>query len=164
MTDPLGRPGYAIAPGAQDPNPAPGNFNPLRVILIDPQTGSLLATAEIGPMPGTLHCLSFSTAERNERNSHWRHATSSPADRHPGISSHANRHAASSSRANRHPARSLNSYGRCVGPSFSGRSYAGQIDEYVAVLSEGWTNAAPPLPPPADRSGNGCCAGLPPLP
>jgi hypothetical protein len=144
MTDPLGRAGYAIAPGRQDPNPAPGNFNPLDVILIDPQTGSLLATAELGPMPRTLHCLSFSIAERNERVPHWRPARSL--------------------RSRRPPARSLTSNGRCVGPSFIGRSYPGQIDEYVAVLSEGWTSASPHLPPPADRSANGCCAGLPPLP
>ena len=144
MTDPLGRPGYAIAPGAQDPNPAPGNFNPLRVILIDPRTGTLLATAELGPMPRTLHCLSNSVAERKERKPHWRPVKSL--------------------RPNRHPARSPNSYGKCVGPSFIGRSYSGQIDEYVAVLSEGWTNASPPLPPPAARSANFCCAGLPPIP
>src|SRR5215472_6908433 len=144
MTDPLGRPGYAIAPGMQDPNPAPGSFNPLRVILIDPQTGSLLATAELGPMPRTLHCLSFRTPERSERPVHWRPVKSL--------------------RSNPPPTKSSNSYGRCVGPSFFGRSYRGQIDEYVVVLGQRWTNASPQLPPAADRSANGCCAGLPPLP
>ena len=59
MTDPLGRTGYALAPAGQDPNADPQDFNPLRVILIDPQTGSLLATEELGPMPRNLHCLSF---------------------------------------------------------------------------------------------------------
>jgi hypothetical protein len=115
MTDPLGRPGYAIAPGRQYPNPNPGDFNPLNVFLIDPHTGSLLATAQIAPMPRTVHCLALDT------------------------SSH------------------------CVGPSYLGPSHPGQIDDYLAVISEGWTNASPQLPPPAARSGNGCCAGLPPL-
>ena len=116
MTDPLGRPGYAIAPGPQDPNAYSSHFNPTKVVMINPQNGSLLATAEIGPMPRTLHCLSF-----DSRN-------------------------------------------RCTGPAYDGRSYTGQVDDYAAIRSEGWTNASPVLPPPSRRSGNGCCAGLPPLP
>jgi hypothetical protein len=116
MADPLGRRGYAIAPGRQYPNPGPRDFNPINVVMIDPHTGTLLATAQLAPMPSTVHCLAF-----NARN-------------------------------------------QCVGSSYIGRSYPGQIDDYVAVISEGWTNASPQLPPPAARSANGCCAGLPPLP
>jgi hypothetical protein len=116
MTDPLGRPGFAIAPGRQYPNPSPGDFNPLNIVVIDTHTGILLATAQIAPMPRTVHCLAF-----NQRN-------------------------------------------QCVGSSYTGRSYSGQIDDYVAVIGASWTNASPQLPPLAARSGNGCCSGLPPLP
>jgi hypothetical protein len=116
MTDPLGRPGYAIAGGSQDPNADPRNFNPTRVVLIDPRSGSLLATAELGPMPRSLHCLSFGPKNN------------------------------------------------CTGSTYKGRSYQRQVDDYVAVVREGWTNASPQLPPPDTWSGNGCCAGLPPLP
>jgi hypothetical protein len=116
MTDPLGRPGYALAPGPQDPNADSSHFNPTKVVMINPQNGSLLATAEIGPVPRTLHCLSFDS--RNH----------------------------------------------CTGPAYDGRSYTDQVDDYAAILSEGWTNASPALPPPSRRSANGCCAGLPPLP
>lgn len=38
------------------------------------------------------------------------------------------------------------SAGRCVGPSYTGRSYPLQVDAYAAIVSEGWTNAAPALP------------------
>jgi hypothetical protein len=116
MTDPLGRPGYAIAPGRQYSNPSPGGFNPLNVFLVDPNTGMLLATAQIAPMPRTVHCLAWDKSSQ------------------------------------------------CVGSTYIGPSHPGQIDDYTAVISEGWTNASPQLPPPAARSGNGCCAGLPPLP
>jgi hypothetical protein len=116
MTDPLGRRGYAITPGSQYPNADPRNFNPIDVFMIDPHTGTLLATAEIAPMPRTVHCLAF------------------------------------------------NAGNKCVGSSYIGRSYPGQIDDYVAVISEGWTNSSPQLPPAAARSAKGCCAGLPPLP
>jgi hypothetical protein len=115
MTDPLGRPGYALAPGGQDPNPDPENFNPTRVVLIDPMSGSLLATGEVGPMPRTLHCLSWDKMG-------------------------------------------------CAGSTYYGRSYQDQLDSYVAVISEGWTNAAPALPPPSTWSGPTGFPGLPPLP
>jgi hypothetical protein len=116
MTDPLGRHGYAIAPGGVDPNAYPPDFNPTRIVLIDPASGSLLATEYLGPMPRTVHCLSFDAANK------------------------------------------------CTGSTYVGRSYRGQLDGYVAVLGAGWTNASPALPPPSARSGNDCCAGLPPLP
>ena len=35
---------------------------------------------------------------------------------------------------------------RCIGPSYTGRSYPLQVDAYAAIVSEGWTNAAPTLP------------------
>ena len=116
MTDPLGRPGYALAAGSEGSYANSTNFNPTRVVLIDPGTGSLLATEEIGPMPLTMHCLSFD-AKNN-----------------------------------------------CTGPAYYGDSYPDQVDDYVAVVSEGWTNASPMLPPPSTWSANQCCAGLPPLP
>jgi hypothetical protein len=116
MTDPLGRTGYALAPAGQDPNADPQDFNPLRVILVDPQTGSLLATEELGPMPRSLHCLSF------------------------------------------------DSKNHCAGSSYVGRSYPYQVDDFVAVVSESWTNAAPVLPPPARWTPNLGSPGLPPLP
>jgi hypothetical protein len=117
MTDPLGRPGYALAPGSQDPNADPSHFNPTRVVLIDPRSGSLLATAEIGPMPRNVHCLSF------------------------------------------------NAKNNCTGPAYYGRSYPDQVDDYAAVVSEGWTNASPVLPPPSRWSAQtGGYPGLPPLP
>jgi hypothetical protein len=116
MTDPLGRPGYALTPGSQAPNADTRNFNPTKVVMIDPGSGSLLATAEIGPMPRTVHCLSFDAKNK------------------------------------------------CTGSAYYGRSYEGQVDDYAAVISEGWTNASPVLPPPSTWSGSGCCAGLPPLP
>jgi hypothetical protein len=116
MTDPLGRPGYALAPGGQDPNSDPQNYNPTRVVMIDPLTGSLLATGEIGPMPRTLHCLSWDKENR------------------------------------------------CAGSAYFGQSYQDQVDSYVAVISDGWTNAAPALPPPSTWSGPAGFPGLPPLP
>jgi hypothetical protein len=116
MIDPLGRPGYALAPGSEDSNANSSKFHPTRVVLIDPGTGSLLATEEIGPMPLTVHCLSFDAKDN------------------------------------------------CTGPAYYGRSYPDQVDDYVAVVSEGWTNASPALPSPSTWSANQCCAGLPPLP
>lgn len=115
VTDPLGRTGYALAGGQEYPNPDPAHFNPLNVIIIDPRTGSVLATEELGPMPRTLHCLSFDDK--------------------------------------RH----------CSGPAYYGRSHVGQVDSYVAVVSEGWTNAAPALPPPSRRTAPTGSPGLPPL-
>lgn len=117
MTDPLGRTGYALAPGGQDPNAVPSNYNPKRFIIVDPRTGSVLATEELGPMPRTLHCLSY---------------------------------------VGRHM--------QCAGSVYYGRSYPDQVDSYVAVVSEGWTNAAPDLPPSSAWTGPTGFPGLPPLP
>jgi len=99
MTDPLGRTGYGIAGGPQDPgNP---NYHPLKAVVIDPATGSLLATVEIGPIPRSVRCWTM-----------------------------------------------LNVIGpeQCLGPPYLGRSYPGQVDTFIAVVSAGWTNASPSLP------------------
>jgi hypothetical protein len=45
------------------------------------------------------------------------------------------------------------SAGRCVGPSYTGRSYPGQVDAYAAIVSEGWTDTTPTLPANATRYG-----------
>lgn len=37
--------------------------------------------------------------------------------------------------------------GTCVGSAFIGRSYPGQVDDYVALVSASWTDASPVLPP-----------------
>jgi hypothetical protein len=36
---------------------------------------------------------------------------------------------------------------KCDGPLYYGRSYRGQVDGYEALVSEGWTNTRPVLPP-----------------
>ena len=64
MTDPLGRHGYAIAPGGVDPNAYPPDYNPTRIVLIDPASGTLLAIEYLGPMPRTVHCLAFDAANK----------------------------------------------------------------------------------------------------
>jgi len=119
MTDPLGRRGYGLAAGAEEQHY--GHFNPTRVAIIDPRSGSLLATEDITPMPRTLQCLAFDTAVVNGR-----------------------------------------SVLKCVGSSYYGRSYQGQVDDYIAVVSEGWTNASPALPPPSTWQGPTGFPGLPP--
>ena len=69
--------------------------------MIDPASGSLLATEEIAPMPRSVQC--------------WMQ---------------------------------LNDAGqtRCIGESYLGRSYAGQVGEFVALVSAAWTDASPSLP------------------
>jgi hypothetical protein len=37
--------------------------------------------------------------------------------------------------------------GQCVGPAFTGRSYQGQVQDYTALVSAGWTDASPTPPP-----------------
>ena len=108
--------GYALDPGEQAISPVPGPFHPEEVVLVDPSSGSLLATEELQPMPGSLHCIAQTVPKF-----------------------------------------------QCVGPAYVGRSYQGQVDKYVAVVSDGWTNAEPPLPPQSSRSGPTGFPGLPPL-
>ena len=117
MTDPLGRSGYALDPGEQAISSLPGPFHPEEVVLVDPSSGSLLATEELQPMPDSLHCIAQTVPKF-----------------------------------------------QCVGPAYVGRSYQDQVDEYVAVVSDGWTNAEPSLPPQSSWSGPTGFPGLPPLP
>lgn len=116
MTDPLGRRGYALATSSLEPGGIP---NVVTAVVIDPRNGSLLATEDIAPMPSSVQCLSIGLAN-----------------------------AANSGK----PVIKLDvghgKYftGACVGPAYEGRSYKGQVDEYTALVSEGWTNASPVLP------------------
>jgi hypothetical protein len=114
MTDPLGRTGYGIAAGPQDPGNQ--NYHPVKAVVIDPATGSLLATEEIGPIPRSVRC--------------WTQ---------------------------------LNVIGpeKCIGPPYLGRSYPGQVDTFVALVSAGWTNASPSLPRSTQEDPTGF-PGLPP--
>lgn len=113
MTDPLGRSGYGIAAGPQDPGNA--NYNPVKAVVIDPATGSLLATEYIGPIPRTVRCMTMTLTVRQ----------------------------------------------RCLGESYLGRSYQGQVDEFVALVSAGWTDASPSLPRSTKKDPTGF-PGLPP--
>jgi hypothetical protein len=95
MRDPLGRPGYGFGTG-----PSAGGS----IAVINPQTGSLLATEAVGHAPRTAGCPQQAAARVAER---------------------------------------------CHGPSYYGRSYRGQVTGYEVLVSEGWTNASPALPPPS---------------
>jgi len=99
MTDPLGRHGYGLAAGPQDPGWP--NYNPIKAVVIDPSSGALLATEDIGPIPRSVGC--------------WIQ-------------------------------QSINGQEKCIGSSYLGRSYPGQADEFVALVSAGWTDAEPSLP------------------
>lgn len=122
LTDPLGRAGYGLAAGPEEPHY--GHFNPTRAVIIDPRTGSLLAIEDIGPMPRTLECLSFDVAIANGKSD----------------------------------------IKKCTGSSYDGRSYPGQVDDYVALISEGWTNASPVLPPRSTWQGPAGSPGMSPAP
>ncbi len=141
MTDPLGRRGYAIAPGSQEPHY--GSYDPTTIIVIDPRTGSLLATEDIGPMPRSLACLSFDEVNLNPKSRALAGKPVRPGERLP---------------------RPKDVITKCTGSAYDGRSYPGQVDEYVALVSEGWTNASPVLPPPSTWSGPSGFPGLPPAP
>ncbi len=141
MTDPLGRRGYGLAPGSQEPNY--GQFNPTKVVVIDPRTGSLLATEDIGSMPRTLACLSFDVVNRNPRSRALAGKPVRPGERLP---------------------KPKDVITKCTGSAYDGRSYPRQVDDYVAVVNESWTNASPVLPPPSARSGPSGFPGLPPAP
>ena len=114
MTDPLGRTGYGITGGPQDDTGSP-YYHPLNAVVIDPATGSLLATVEIGPIPRSVRCWTI-----------------------------------------------LNVVGhmKCLGPPYLGRSYPGQVESFIAVVSAGWTNGSPSLP----RSTQEVPTGFPGLP
>lgn len=139
MTDPLGRRGYGLAAGSEEPRY--GEYNPTRAIVIDPRTGSLLATEDIGPMPRTLACLSFDEANLNPKSRALAGKPVRPGERLP---------------------RPKDVITKCTASSYDGRSYSGQVDTYVALVSEGWTNASPVLPRRSRRSGPTGSPGLPP--
>jgi hypothetical protein len=132
MTDPLGRRGYGLAAGPQDPGWL--NYHPVSAVVIDPGTGALLATEDIGPIPRSLECETAvdtgGTVPKGE----------------PVLKVTAN---------------GKTFTGKCVGPSFDGRSYQGQVDEYVAVVSAGWANGRPELPS-STRHDTVSFPGLPP--
>ena len=114
MTDPLGRSGYGLAAGPL--NPGSPYYKPVSAVLIDPASGSLLATEDIAPMPRSVQC--------------WVQ---------------------------------LNTLGpaKCLGSSYRGRSYPGQVGDFVALVSAGWTDASPSLPRSAQEDPTGY-PGLPP--
>jgi hypothetical protein len=118
VTDPLGRRGYALATDSLEPGG--GNPNAVQVVVIDPRAGSLLATEDVKPMPGNVQCQTIgSNSAANKGKPIFK---LSVPHRKPFI-------------------------GRCVGPSYQGRSYPGQVDDYTALVSAGWTNASPAPPP-----------------
>lgn len=114
MTDPLGRSGYGLAAGPQDPGSQ--NYNPVKAVVIDPATGSLLATEDIGPIPRSVRCMTTQYIGGREK---------------------------------------------CIGESYLGRSYQGQVDEFVALVGAGWTDASPSLPRSTQEDPHGF-PGLPP--
>jgi hypothetical protein len=131
MTDPLGRRGYALAAGPQDPGYP--NFSPVRAVVIDPRTGSLLATEDIAPMPRNVQCMTIGTRGSAD---HGKPVTKVPIGRGKFIT------------------------GMCIGPSYEGRSYQGQVDDFTVLVKAGWTNASPVLP----RSTHEDLPGFPGLP
>jgi hypothetical protein len=114
MTDPLGRTGYGIAAGLQDPGSE--NYNPVKAVVIDPASGALLATEDIGPIPRSVQCMTLQYISGRDR---------------------------------------------CIGSSYIGRSYKGQVDKFVALVSAGWTDASPSLPGSTQEDPQGF-PGLPP--
>jgi hypothetical protein len=116
MTDPLGRRGYALATSSLEPGGMPGTVT---AVVIDPHSGSLLATEDIAPMPRNVQCHTIGLANAANRGKpvfklylgHGKYFT-----------------------------------GACIGPVYEGRSYAGQVDVYTALVSAGWTDASPVLP------------------
>jgi hypothetical protein len=134
MTDPLGRRGYGLAIGPD--RVADGGWKPVQAVVIDPRTGSLLATEDIGPIPRSLRCAAGIPAEGAVRRGTPVFRLRIPLGKA--------------------------TIATCAGPSFEGRSYQGQVDDYVALVSAGWTNASPVLPPPSTWQAHTGFPGLPP--
>jgi len=132
MTDPLGRHGYGLAAGPNSLSVAP--HNPAQAAVIDPHTGSLLAVEDIGPLPPNVQCETVDTTR--------------PAggDGKPVTTVHL-------------PHRTIT--GTCIGSSYQGRSYPDQLDDYTVLVSAGWTNASPVLPPSTQEDPLGTPGGLP---
>jgi hypothetical protein len=119
VTDPLGRHGYALATGSL----VPGDnafYHPVHAVVIDPRTGALLATEDIAPMPRNVQCRTLVPADGAA--GRGKPVVKIPAGHGKQISA------------------------ACVGPSFEGRSYQGQVDAFTVLVSAGWTNASPVLP------------------
>jgi len=117
MTDPLGRHGYGLAAGPNGLSVA--RYNPVQAAVIDPRTGSLLATEDIGPMAPNVQCETVDAT--------------GPADGGtPATTVHL-------------PHRNITA--TCIGSSYEGRSYQSQADDYTVLVSAGWTDASPVLPP-----------------
>lgn len=136
MTDPLGRKGYGLAAGPQ--NPGTQDYHPIKAVLIDPATGSLLATEDIGPMPRDVACLTYENLTSKEAaRSGGRLIQLATVHGKPLMA-------------------------RCIGESFAGRSYSGQVDAFAALVSVGWTDTEPSLPPSAHEDPYGFFPGLPP--
>jgi len=136
MTDPLGRPGYGLSAGPE--GLSFGGFSPLQAVVIDPRTGSLLATEDIGPVPSNVKCLTFHVPAGGG---------SAPGQPVVKVGS-----------VNGKPI-----MGTCVGSAYQGRSYRSQVDSYTALVSAGWTSASPVLPPPATWTSDGSLPGDPTL-
>jgi hypothetical protein len=134
MTDPLGRHGYGIAAGRQSPSYDPA-YNPVSAVVIDPRGGSLLATEDIDPMPRNVQCQTVLL--------HGGDAGQGT----PVITM-------------RFP-HGRNVTAACVGSSYEGRSYPGQVDSYTVVVSAGWTDASPVPPPAQARVSGGYLPGYP---
>lgn len=132
MTDPLGRRGYALATDSLEPGDNP-DYHPVHAVVIDPRTGSLLATEDIAPMPRNVQCLTI--------------GPDSGADRGKPVIKLPVGHGKFFT-------------GTCIGPSYQGRSYAGQVDEFTVLVRAGWTNASPVLPSSTQQKLN--FPGLPP--
>jgi hypothetical protein len=135
MTDPLGRRGYGLAAGPQDPG-NPNYNNPVKAVVIDPASGSLLATEDIGPVPRSVQCSiqQYVVGRKIPKGG-------------PVIQL-----------GTKHGKRLME---KCIGEPYLGRSYKGQVDEFVALVSAGWTNTSPSLPRSTQEDPTGF-PGLPP--
>jgi hypothetical protein len=136
VTDPLGRQGYGLSAGPE--GLSFGGFNPLQAVVIDPRTGSLLATEDIGPVPRDVKCLTFHVPAGGVG------ALGEPVVKVGSV--------------NGKPI-----MGTCVGSSYEGRSYRDQVDTYTALVGAGWTSASPVLPPPSTWTSDGSLPGDPTL-
>jgi hypothetical protein len=120
MTDPLGRHGYALATTSLEPGDN-AYYHPVHAVVIDPRTGSLLETEDIAPMPRNVQCRTPLGLVG------W------PADRGKPVVKIPIGHGKQTSAT-------------CIGPSYDGRSYQGQVDAFTVLVSAAWTNASPALP------------------
>jgi hypothetical protein len=142
ITDPLGRSGYGIAMTA--PEPAAGSGEE-EVLVISPGSGSLLADEylAVGPGPATgTHAVGAVPG-----------LTACPAGAAPGPSPNACQGGVSRPQpGGLVPVREVG--GGIARTSLPGPRLAlpaGTVVSYDAILSAGWTNASPQLPPPSEQ-------------